>query len=305
MLIVAMASASVGKIYKITCTVTNQCYIGKTIQCVKKRFQQHVNKSSYCRLLSDAIHEHGKDKFVIETIWEGEYSLLGKMEKKMIEEYRTLSPNGYNLREGGGRSEKVSDESRKLMIAKQREISLEKNGKLGTIVKNKSKVDGRITSWSFMICRDGKGYRVANCPTKEDALRVQEEFTKDPDGYIIPKSTQTAKGKARGVYYSPQKRKWIVNFNKYLGTYKTEEEATEVLNKYKENPEEYTISKREDVGVRYKKSIEKWSSTISRKGKLIFLGHYDMKEEAILARKSFIEDPESFVRPNQRKKIHL
>ena len=39
--------------------------------------------------------------------------------------------------------------------------------------------------------------------------------------------------------------------------------------------------------------------------KLIFLGQYTTKQEAIDARKWFIEDPENFTRPNQRKKIIL
>lgn len=298
----------IGKIYKITCTVTNLSYVGKTIQCVKKRFQQHFSKSSYCRLLVDAINEHGRENFDIETIWEGDSDLLGKMEKKMIEEYNTMAPNGYNLREGGGRSEKVSDESRKLMISKQREISLAKNGKLGSINEIISKVDGRTTSWSFMAHRNGKIYTLANCSTLEETLKVQEEFTKDPDGYVIREPVQMPNGKPRGVYYSPQRRKWrVFNNNKYLGQYTTEEEANEVLKKYKEDPDSFTFMKQErkHIGVTFKNSIGKWRSTISRNGKLIYLGCYSNKEEAISARKSFIEDPESFVRPNQRKKIKL
>lgn len=295
---------SIGKIYKITCTVTNLSYIGKTIQCVKKRFQQHCDKKSYCRLLLNAIHEHGKDNFRLETIWEGETNKLGTMERKMIEQHDTLSPNGYNLREGGGRSEKVSDESRKLMISKQREISIKKNGKLGTIRENKSKIDGSITSWTFKAPRGGKVCKVALCSTKEDALKIQDEYTNDPDGYEIPESTH--KREARGVYYNSKRRKWLVNFNnKYLGRYETEEEANDVLNKYKENPDSYKPVKKENVGITFKKSVNKWSSTFWNKGKLIPLGYYTFKEDAIAARNKFIEDPESFVRPNQRKKIKL
>lgn len=298
---------AIGKIYKITCTVTNLSYIGKTIQSLQKRFNQHFSKKSTCRILKDVINEHGRDNFYIETIWEGGVGLLGKMEKKMIKEFNTLYPNGYNLREGGGRDEKACNNSRQMMISKQREISLRKNGLLGSIKENKSKLDGRTTSWALVICREGKEYRVAKCSNRDEILKVQEEYTKDPDGYTIPPSVRLGNGYAKGVYYSPTKQKWMVNFTKYLGTYDTEEEANDVLNKFKEDPDSFTFVKleREHVGVTYNKNEDKWSSTIFVNKKKVFLGYYITKEEAICARKSFIEDPESFVRPNQRKKIKL
>ena len=299
---------STGKIYKITCTVTNLCYIGKTIQSLQKMFQQHFSKKSTCRVLVDAIHEHGRDNFDIETIWEGGVGLLGQMEKKMIKQYGTIYPNGYNLREGGGRDEKACNNSKKVMISKQREISLRKRGKLGMINETISIVDGRTTSWSFKANRDGKSYTIANCSTQEDTLKIQEDFTKDPDGYKIPVSTRMGNGKARGVYYNSKRQKWLVNFNnKYLGLYVTEEEANDVLNKYKEDPDSFTFytKDKENVGITYIKNVNKWSARMSRNGKFIYLGNYTTKEDAIDARNKFIEDPESFVRPNQRKKIKL
>lgn len=304
-----MASKNIGKIYKITCIVNNLSYIGKTIQCVKKRFQQHTSKRSYCRLLLNAINEHRSHNFYVETIWEGDADLLGYMEKKMIKEFNTMSPNGYNLREGGGRSERISDESRKFMISKQREISLSKNGRLGYIKENKSKIDGRITSWTFKARRGGNSLKVANCSTLEEAVKIQEEYTKDPDGYVIPESVYgKGVGEIRGVYYRSDRKKWQARLdNKHIGQYKTEEDANEALKKYKEDPDSFKFIKheREDKGVTYKKSVEKWMSTSFIDGKNIFLGYYTEKEEAISARKSFIENPESFIRPNQRKKIKL
>ena len=112
------------------------------------------------------------------------------------------------------------------MIEKQREISLRRGGLLGTIKEIKSKVDGRTTSWSVIGYRDGKGYKLANCKTKEEALEVQREFTNNPDTYEIPDSTRVANGKALGVYFQKDRNKWITNINNtYLGRYDTEQAA--------------------------------------------------------------------------------
>ena len=54
-----------------------------------------------------------------------------------------------------------------------------------TIIEIKSKVDGRTTSWSVRGFRDGKGYKLANCKTKEEALEVQRKFTNNPDTYEL------------------------------------------------------------------------------------------------------------------------
>ena len=236
---------TIGQIYKITCLPTKMSYIGKTIQKLSTRIFQHRHSSSYCRLLSSEIEKFGWDQFSVETIWEGDYTILGDMEKKIIREHRTLHPDGYNLREGGGTSEKVSEESRKLMIQKQKDISLRRNGLLGSITANRSKVNGQITSWSLKGHRNGTVYTIANCNSREEIVEIQKKFTKNPDGYVFPPSKRVGNGKAIGVYYNSNRKKWTVILGKlYLGTYETEDEAKDVLKKYKENPTNFVRPKR-------------------------------------------------------------
>ena len=298
-----------GIIYKVTCKPTGMAYVGQTVQGLNKRMKQHREKRSYCRCLSEAIKEYGWDNFEVETLWEGNSKLLSDMENKFIAEHNTMAPNGYNLREGGGKSEKVSEDSRQLMIEKQREISLRRGGLLGTIREIKSKVDGRTTSWSVRGFHDGKSYKLANCKTKEEALEVQREFTNNPDTYEIPDSTRVANGKALGVYFEKDRNKWIANINKtYLGRYNTEEEAHDALKRYKKDPAGFVKSykrdpNRDSIGVTFKNKDKKWQVYYHKNKKSTFLGLYTTKEEAIDARKRFIEDPENFTRPNQRKDI--
>ena len=313
--IFAFIKYNMGVVYKITCLPTGKSYVGKTTQKFSTRIKQHRDKSSYCRLLSESIKDYGWDNFTVEILWEGDNKLLGDIERKLIAEKNTLSPNGYNLREGGGRSEKVSDQSRQLMIQKQKEITLKRNGVLGSIVANKSKVDWRITSWSLRGYINGEFNTIANSETKEEILEIQKEYTKDPDGYNIPQSKRMGNGKASGVYLYKPRNKWVTNVeNKYLGMYDTKEKAISVVKEYKENPDTFVRqvkkserknSEREDIGVTYKNCISKWRASIWINGKTLDLGKYSTKEEAISARKKFIENPDTFVRPNQRKKIKL
>ena len=289
-------------------------YIGKTIQNLKTRIKQHRDKSSYCRCLSLAIKENGWENFEVYTLWEGDNSVLGDMERYYIDELNTLEPNGYNSREGGGRSEKVSDMSRQIMVDKQREISMRRNGLLGYIRTNYSKVDkDKITSYSVLVNVNANRKTIGNFKTYDEALEVQKKFTEDPDNYEIPPSKRVPNGQSTNVYFCSDKRKkrWQVQFrvngkNLSLGRYETKEEALEVANKYKENPNQIDKFKkdRKDVGVTFKTNENVWQSTFWNGKKTIFLGRYNTKEEAIDARKRYNDDPHNFVRPNQRKPIH-
>ena len=223
-----------GIIYKIDCEVSGKSYIGKTIQPLKKRIRQHQDCNSYCRALSQAIKDHGWENFKFSTICEGNASLLGEMERKLINEHGTMEPGGYNLREGGGRSERVSDTSRQLMIEKQREISKRRGGLLGVLIPNGH---GKVTSWSISIPKNGKRHRVGPFKTKEEAIEIQKKITENPDEFELPEPKRVGNGKGSGIYYT--RNKWQVlprvnGKNVYLGQYKTEEEAREVLTKFRE-----------------------------------------------------------------------
>jgi hypothetical protein len=113
-----------------------------------------------------------------------------------------------------------------------------------------------------------------------------------------------------GVYYQKDKKSWTTNLNNtYLGGYSTKEEAEDAVKRYKEDPDNFVRPNardpNRDIGITLNKSENKWRASLWNGKKLIFLGKYTTKQEAIDARKRFIEDPENFTRPNQRKKIIL
>lgn len=110
-----------GEIYCVTSPSGKQ-YVG---QCVKllsngkpwgtaNRWRDHVRdaeRKNYCRSLCRAINKYGADKFIVEVLIECHISELNDYEIFYIEELNTLSPNGYNLTEGG-RSCRQSEETK-------------------------------------------------------------------------------------------------------------------------------------------------------------------------------------------------
>ncbi len=109
-------------VYKITNTINDKIYIGITsANRLEKRWWAHqncINKES--RPLYNAMAKYGIDQFIITPICSTitrEY--LSELEKELIQEHNTMSPNGYNLTTGGEGGYKVSDETKEKLRQKK------------------------------------------------------------------------------------------------------------------------------------------------------------------------------------------
>ena len=95
-----------GYIYKISTPLSKNIYIGKTIQSVQVRWNEHINASynpnhkDYNLAFHRAIRKYGKDNFVIEIIEQVDVEKLDDREKYWIEYYNSYY-NGYNETLGG------------------------------------------------------------------------------------------------------------------------------------------------------------------------------------------------------------
>lgn len=89
---------------------SGKIYIGQTIRPIEKRFKEHQT-SKGGRGVSGAIKKYGWENFEIDY-YECPDEDLNKHEELMVEVLGTLTPNGYNLREGGGNRGKASEETR-------------------------------------------------------------------------------------------------------------------------------------------------------------------------------------------------
>lgn len=92
--------AGISGIYKITNTVNNKCYIGKSSD-VRKRIVSHLGLIDSDRILYKAFRKYGLESFTAEVVVTGDEAELAELEVLVIEECKSFMPNGYNMTLGG------------------------------------------------------------------------------------------------------------------------------------------------------------------------------------------------------------
>lgn len=111
-------------VYKITNTLNNKSYIGITKHTFRRRYNHRDdwwNAPSVNVLLLRSVKKYGSDVFSVDIIDHGiDYWDLCNLEKFYIKFYNTISPFGFNLREGGDARysllDSTKDKIRKLKI---------------------------------------------------------------------------------------------------------------------------------------------------------------------------------------------
>ncbi len=93
-----------GIVYKITNKINGKIYIGQTIRSISVRWARHIldaKGGSPCHF-HRAIQKYGAQSFVVDVICSTtEIDTLGDLERLWIKKLNSLSPNGYNMTEGG------------------------------------------------------------------------------------------------------------------------------------------------------------------------------------------------------------
>lgn len=93
-------------IYIIRNDINNKVYIGQSIN-INKRIQEHFWKAtcqkdpSYNSILHNAIRKYGKSHFSWEILEKCDAMLLDEKEKYYIQQFNSITPNGYNILSGG------------------------------------------------------------------------------------------------------------------------------------------------------------------------------------------------------------
>jgi len=115
-------------VYKVLNKITNMAYIGQTTRSIEDRWEEHCKPALKLRsYLSNAVQKYGKDNFVIEELFKAStQEELDSLEQRAIKEHNTMSPNGYNLRDGGYGGA-MSDEAKEKIgaAARGRKVSKE------------------------------------------------------------------------------------------------------------------------------------------------------------------------------------
>lgn len=123
-----------GYIYILT-SPSGKSYVGQTTREIEERLGEHQEHTSACRAIRNAIQYYGWDRFIADY-YECPDGELNKNEKWMVELLGTLSPGGYNLREGGGSRGKFSDDTKQKLSESR---VGEKNHRYGTKTSEETK----------------------------------------------------------------------------------------------------------------------------------------------------------------------
>lgn len=109
-------STPYGRVYLITNSANGKRYIGQTIRTLEIRFKQHCALQAKCRALESAIRKYGAGCFSIkELATAADQDELNALEARYIREFSTVSPGGYNLRDGGGAKGAMHAETKEIM----------------------------------------------------------------------------------------------------------------------------------------------------------------------------------------------
>src|SRR6056300_1732073 len=267
-----------GIIYKIT-SPSGKVYVGQTIRSFEKRVAEHKRESSCCTLIKRAIDKYG-DEMNYELIEENvPQEQLDEREIYWIKHFNSLAPDGYNLKTGG-RFYKATQEMCDNMKDAKRKSKLEKDGYVGYACRWGNTFYPAVNIGNNRVGISNGGFR-----TEEEAIEVLKEYTKDPENFT----------KVDGPLKKPvgtivlENNMWRPSCKgNRLGTYKTKEEAQEVLERYLKDPENFIKPKRK-VGSLHRAG-NKWSVYYAHK----YLGTYETQNEAQEAVERYLKDPENF-----------
>ena len=208
-----------GIIYKIT-SPSGKVYIGQTVRSFEERIRQHKRRSSNCTLLKNAIQKYG-DQMKYEIIEEDILrEQLDKREVHWISHFNSLAPDGYNLDSGGNSNKEFTEELKNRVRDGMNKSKIEKDGYLGCAPC----FDGLFRP---LVTVKGKDVHLSTggFQTKEEAVEVLKEYTKDPENF--KKVQNSCKSKIGCVYL--KRNTWYLSYKgKQIGTYATKEEAEEV-----------------------------------------------------------------------------
>ena len=146
-------------IYKITNTINNKIYIGRSID-VELRMKDHFsNRKRTHGDLDRDIQQYGRDAFQCEIIQECDESQLNDLEDYFILYYKSNDPKlGYNLKRGTPKTyaqkRKVIDLDSKVIYNSTADCAKELNISQGDIVRVCNHLHGSVKGYRFSYYDD-------------------------------------------------------------------------------------------------------------------------------------------------------
>lgn len=175
-----------GVIYKLTNTVNEKEYVGRTID-LNRRIRQHkvYNK----QVIDRAIDEYGWAKFTVEILADNiPESELVEKEIKYIERCETFR-DGYNMTEGGG-SYEMTEETKQKMSENHADVS----GKNNPMYEKERPRETREKISENQPDRNGKNNPMYGKERSKETKRKMSENHADFSGANHPKAKITKEG---------------------------------------------------------------------------------------------------------------
>lgn len=105
-------------VYTITNRVNGKVYVGQTKNFAKRKAGHLYGARKGCpQLIYRAMRKHGIENFVFEVVEECEDELINEREQHWVTKYDSFN-NGYNMTTGGNQNTRVSDQTKRVLSAK-------------------------------------------------------------------------------------------------------------------------------------------------------------------------------------------
>jgi group I intron endonuclease len=169
-------------VYIITNAVNGKQYVGLT-KDIKRRWYQHISANGSAPALHSAVKHYGKENFVLSHICDAfDFESACDIEKMLIQQHNTKSPNGYNLTDGGdgvvGRPMTNEDKEirRKAAVAYAASLSPEERSKKFGGAKGRKWSPEKIKQ----ISESNKGKNLGKKPSDETRKKMSEAHKARP-----------------------------------------------------------------------------------------------------------------------------
>ena len=220
-------------IYKITNLINGKIYVGQTTVELEKRWKQHLKKNKKCIGVKNAILKHGAENFKIEEI-DGANNLTELNYKEWLWVYKlnSLSPNGYNLKEGGG-NRKLSEETKNKLRCLNQSKVIDK--------EVREKISKTMTGVVFSekhrenISKSRKGFKISQI-TKDKVQRYWDNISQEERDIRNDNSALRAGGEQFDVFKiieftgSLRNGRYKIISSEFVGTYFSQRKCARELN---------------------------------------------------------------------------
>lgn len=208
-----MPNAAICGIYRITNMVNGKVYIGQS-RNIAARWRQHSHnhKDTHNDHIRKALIKYGAENFAIDILEQCDADMLDELERKYIAQYDSLSPNGYNLENGGWLLKKLSKETKsKISVALSRPVNqYSVSGKFIKTYPSAQVIAG-------MTYREGdrSNIQMVCLGKKKTSLGFQWRYADEGTGDISPIENYRREKNAKVSQYTKDGR-WVATFNNRL-----------------------------------------------------------------------------------------